>query len=51
MLRVLSTVDAASSSAEDVAVLLDTHCTAGLTDEQVILQCWRNYLYMIVMIV
>lgn len=37
MLRVLTTADAAGSSAEDVAVLLETHCTAGLTDEQVII--------------
>lgn len=36
MLRVLTTAGAAGSSAEDVAVLLETHCTAGLTDEQVV---------------
>lgn len=35
MLRVLSAADAARSGAEDVAVLLETHCTGGLTDEQV----------------
>ena len=37
MLRVLTTAGAAGSSAEDVAVLLETHCTAGLTDQQVII--------------
>jgi len=29
--------DAARRSAEEVALLLETHCTAGLTDEQVII--------------
>ena len=36
MLRVLSAADAASSGAEEVAILLETHSTAGLTDQQVI---------------
>ena len=37
MLRVLSAVDAASSGTEEVAILLETHTTAGLTDHQVII--------------
>lgn len=36
MLGFLTVTDAANSGAEEVAVLLGTHCTAGLTDEQVI---------------
>ena len=35
MLRVLSAVEAASSGTEEVAILLETHSTAGLTDHQV----------------
>ena len=35
MLRVLSAVGAASSGTEEVAILLETHSTAGLTDHQV----------------
>ena len=35
MLRILCKADAAGSSSEDVAALLETQCTAGLTDEQV----------------
>lgn len=36
MLGFLSVQNAASRGAEEVILLLETHCTAGLTDEQVI---------------
>ena len=37
MLRALSSADAARSGAEEVAILLQTHGTGGLTDQQVIM--------------